>query len=81
MLNKKNIKSNFTALKLQSINFFHKFPGLFEERAIVLGRMGMHENAISIYMRTLNDVEKAMQYCDNVYHRKQEGYKSVSMLY
>jgi len=54
--------------------------GLFEERAILLGRMGLHENAISIYMRTLNDKGKAMQYCENVYQRKQEGYKTVIIL-
>lgn len=42
--------------------------------------MGLHENAISIYMRTLNDKGKAMQYCENVYQRKQEGYKTVIIM-
>ncbi|XP_059481354.1 vam6/Vps39-like protein [Neocloeon triangulifer] len=56
-----------------------QFPvdSLFDERAIVLGRMGMHENAISIFLRTLNNTSKAMEYCENVYRWKQEGYETV----
>ncbi|CAB3386269.1 Hypothetical predicted protein [Cloeon dipterum] len=55
------------------------FPmnSLLEERAIMLGRLALHENAISIYMRMLNDVGKAMEYCENVYQKKQEGYKTI----
>jgi hypothetical protein len=55
-------------------------PGLFEERAVILGRMGMHENAISIYMCTLNDVERAIRYCEGVYKQKQEGFDIVSTI-
>lgn len=40
---------------------------LFEERAIILGRLGRHKQAISIYINLLNDVPKAIQYCNNVY--------------
>lgn len=46
-----------------------QFPSdcLFEERAIILGRLGRHQQAISIYVNLLNDVPKAIAYCKNVY--------------
>ncbi|XP_063978335.1 vam6/Vps39-like protein isoform X3 [Diachasmimorpha longicaudata] len=40
---------------------------LFEERAIILGRLGSHQQAISIYVNLLNDVPRAIKYCQNVY--------------
>ncbi|XP_028037182.1 vam6/Vps39-like protein [Bombyx mandarina] len=44
------------------------FPtdGLFEERAVVLGKLGRHEMALAIYVLILGDVERAMRYCENV---------------
>ncbi|XP_046488344.1 vam6/Vps39-like protein isoform X1 [Neodiprion pinetum] len=51
------------------------FDCLFEERAIILGRLGRHEQAISIYVNLLNDVPKAIQFCSNVY-AKFEGQKN-----
>lgn len=45
------------------------FDCLFEERAVILGRLGHHQQAISIYINLLNDVPKAIQYCSNVYAR------------
>ncbi|XP_024940137.1 vam6/Vps39-like protein isoform X2 [Cephus cinctus] len=47
------------------------FDSLFEERAIILGRLGRHKQAISIYMNLLNDIPRAIQYCNNVYARFQ----------
>lgn len=44
---------------------------LFEERAIILGRLGRHQQAISIYVNLLNDVPRAIQYCNNVYAKFQ----------
>ena len=48
-----------------------QFPSdcLFEERALILGRLGRHHQAISIYVNLLNDVPRAIQYCNNVYER------------
>ncbi|XP_057329506.1 vam6/Vps39-like protein isoform X1 [Microplitis mediator] len=48
-----------------------QFPSdcLYEERAIILGRLGRHHQAISIYVNLLNDVPRAIQYCNNVYTR------------
>ncbi len=38
-----------------------------EERAIVLGKLGKHHEALSIYVKVLNDTDKAEAYCDSVY--------------
>lgn len=46
-----------------------EFPynDLFEERAIVLGKLGKHEKVLAIYIQILGDIEKANSYCDEVY--------------
>ena len=38
------------------------FPGFFEAKAILLGRMGRHENALEIYVYRLHDYLKAEEY-------------------
>lgn len=45
------------------------FPcnNLFEERAIILGKLGKHEKVIAIYIQVLGDVDKAADYCESVY--------------
>ena len=40
---------------------------LFEERAIILGKLGLHEKVIAIYVQILGDVDKASEYCEQVY--------------
>ncbi|KOX73555.1 Vam6/Vps39-like protein [Melipona quadrifasciata] len=47
------------------------FDNLLEERAIILERLGRHQQAISIYISLLNDIPKAIEYCYNVYTRYQ----------
>lgn len=44
------------------------FPtdSLFEERAVVLGKLGRHEQALTIYILILGDVAKAIRYCESV---------------
>ncbi|XP_075976960.1 vacuolar protein sorting 39 [Anticarsia gemmatalis] len=44
------------------------FPtdSLFEERAIALGKLGRHEQALAIYVLILGDVDRAIRYCENV---------------
>lgn len=46
--------------------FFHSFPptGLLEERALLLGRMGKHEQALFIYVHVLKDTRMAEEYVD-----------------
>lgn len=45
------------------------FPNdkLFEERAVILGRLGNHEQALFIYVRVLGDIARAVLYCNSVY--------------
>lgn len=40
---------------------------LYEERAILLGKMNQHELALSLYVHKLNAPELALSYCDRVY--------------
>ncbi|KAL8266108.1 hypothetical protein R6Q59_003452 [Mikania micrantha] len=40
---------------------------LFEERALLLGKMNQHELALSIYVHKLHVPELALSYCDRVY--------------
>lgn len=47
------------------------FDCLYEERAIILGWLGRHQQAISIDINLLNGVPRAIQYCNNVWTRYQ----------
>lgn len=40
---------------------------LYEERAILLGKMNLHEFALSLYVHKLHVPELALSYCDRVY--------------
>ncbi|KAK0570235.1 Vacuolar morphogenesis protein 6 [Tilletia horrida] len=46
---------------------------LFEPRAILLGRMGQHEAALSIYVYRLDAHDKADSYCTNVYSSRRRS--------
>ncbi|KAJ8308553.1 hypothetical protein KUTeg_013427 [Tegillarca granosa] len=56
-----------------------RFPldGFYEERAILLGRLGRHEQALGIYVHILHDKELAEEYCLNYFERSKEGNKDV----
>ena len=43
------------------------YNDLFEERAIVLGKLSKHEKVLAIYIQILGDVSKAVAYCDQIY--------------
>lgn len=43
------------------------YNDLFEERAIVLGKLGKHEKVLAIYVQILGDLEKSVDYCNEVY--------------
>lgn len=45
---------------------------LLEERAIILGRLGRHEQALFIYVRVLGDIPRAVAYCSKVYESASE---------
>ncbi|KAJ4866689.1 Vacuolar sorting protein 39 [Raphanus sativus] len=40
---------------------------LYEERAVILGKMNQHELALSIYVHKLNAPDLALAYCDRIY--------------
>ncbi|KAF3508113.1 hypothetical protein F2Q69_00008902 [Brassica cretica] len=40
---------------------------LFEERAVILGKMNQHELAMSIYVHKLHAPDLALAYCDRIY--------------
>ncbi|XP_010316369.1 vacuolar sorting protein 39 isoform X1 [Solanum lycopersicum] len=56
---------------------------LYEERAILLGKMNKHELALSIYVHKLHAPELALSYCDRVYDSglQQHSAKSYGNIY
>ena len=56
-----------------------RFPidEFYEERAILLGRLGRHEQALGIYVHILKDDDLAKRYCLNYFDRGREGNKDV----
>ena len=43
--------------------------GLFDERAIVMGEIGNHKEALVIYVHVLQDLQRAEEYCLKQYYR------------
>ncbi len=67
---------NFSVLT----HFF--FPSdLYEERAILLGKLGQHEKALAIYVIVLGDIEKASRYCKQIYETGGPSGKLVVIYY
>nr|CAG4646809.1 EOG090X0131 [Megafenestra aurita]SVE92222.1 EOG090X0131 [Megafenestra aurita] len=50
---------------------------LFEERAILLGKLGRHEEALSIYTNILKDLPAAVDYCNICYQSDCRSNKEV----
>ncbi|KPP64588.1 vam6/Vps39-like protein-like [Scleropages formosus] len=74
LLNFLEISSSYEPTRL--ISDF-PFDGLLEERALLLGRMGKHEQALFIYVHILKDTRMAEEYCHRHYDRVTEGNKDV----
>uniref|UniRef100_A0A8B9KXG6 CNH domain-containing protein n=1 Tax=Astyanax mexicanus TaxID=7994 RepID=A0A8B9KXG6_ASTMX len=53
------------------------FDGLLEERALLLGRMGKHEQALFIYVHILKNTYMAEEYCHRHYDKLADGSKDV----
>ncbi|KAJ4962524.1 hypothetical protein NE237_022463 [Protea cynaroides] len=51
---------------------------LYEERAILLGKLNQHQLALSIYVHKLHVPELALAYCDHVYEARQHQLSSKS---
>lgn len=70
---------------LNKYNFLHaetvlkNFPenDLFEERAIILGKLKRHEKVLAIHIQILGDVPKAVAYCVNVYNSDSNAAKNI----
>lgn len=54
--------------------------GLCEERAIVVGKLGQHEEALSIFIYVLNNPKRAEEYCLSVYQKKLPNSKDIFVL-
>lgn len=50
---------------------------LFEERAIILGKLQRHEKVLAIHVQILGDISKAIAYCENVYKTDAEAAKTI----
>jgi len=50
---------------------------LFEERAILLGKLGRHEQALSIYVNILDSIPAALDYCHSCYQSQSPSTKEV----
>ena len=57
--------------------FFTFEDALFEERAILLGRIGRHDQALAIYVRRLKNPRAAVEYCNRAYECDNEYAKDV----
>ncbi|KAH0999814.1 hypothetical protein HUJ04_013582 [Dendroctonus ponderosae] len=60
-------------------NVLKDFPvnNLIEERALILGRLGKHDQAIALYVRALGDIDKAKEYCEQIFAKKGPGSQNV----
>ena len=51
--------------------------GLWHEKALVMGKIGDHREALKIYIHQLNDPETAESYCNRVYDKSIPGNREV----
>lgn len=71
-------KSDYYAAEIVLKNF--PCDDLFEERAIVLGKLEKHEKVLAIHIQILGDIEKAANYCESVYDETKESTVNVFVL-
>eukprot|EP00249_Psilotum_nudum_P022700 c28613_g1_i1 orf=68-3187(+) len=66
------------ATAYNSEDLLKRFPldGLHEERAMVLGQMGQHQLALTLYAHKLHEPELALKYCDRVFLASISGLKN-----
>jgi tetratricopeptide (TPR) repeat protein len=53
------------------------YDDMYEERALILERLGRHEQALSIYTTILKDMNKAQEYCIKVYEKNDPSRREV----
>lgn len=52
---------------------------LYEEKAVLYGKLGRHEKALLIYVTVIGDIEKAVHYCDRVFKDGKSGSEEVKV--
>ncbi|KAI9596824.1 hypothetical protein BDF19DRAFT_412394 [Syncephalis fuscata] len=64
-IHKKLLNFLETSLEYKAERILAQLPndGFWEERALLLGRIGQHTKALTLYARKLNDYKKAEDYC------------------
>lgn len=70
---------------LKKFNYLHaetvlkQFPenDLFEERAIILGKLKRHEKVLAIHIQILGDIPKAVAYCEEVFESDSEAAETI----
>lgn len=71
--------------KIRTENFMETLPPSFlQEKALILGRVGKHEEALRILYRDLNSLDLALEYCDDRFEQqkaRQENKVSTSPIY
>lgn len=82
-----NIREKLVDFLKKSNNFtpetvLKNFPynDLFEERAIILGKLGKHEKVLAIHIQILGDIDKATSYCEDVYDPSNEATGNVFVI-
>lgn len=50
---------------------------LFEERAIILGKLKRHEKVIAIHIQILGNIQTAIEYCNKVYESDANATKTI----
>ena len=53
--------------------------GLFDERAIVMGKIGNHQEALVIYVHILQDLQRAEEYCHMQYNQIDKKQQNSSL--
>eukprot|EP00053_Salpingoeca_punica_P018486 m.181586 g.181586 ORF g.181586 m.181586 type:complete len:887 (-) comp17442_c1_seq3:450-3110(-) len=56
---------------------FFGIEGLYEERALLLGRIGRHEQAIAMFALKIQDFDQAEEYCQRVFETDTESGRHV----
>ncbi|KAJ7282158.1 hypothetical protein O6H91_Y358400 [Diphasiastrum complanatum] len=55
--------------------------GLYEERALLLGKMKQHQLALTLYAHKLHEPELALEYCDRIYSINTSGSSNKSLTF
>ncbi|XP_042910118.1 vam6/Vps39-like protein isoform X1 [Parasteatoda tepidariorum] len=54
--------------------------GLYDEGAVILGKLGRHDDALTIYIHILQNYSKAERYCEKHYHKDKPGNQDVYLV-